>query len=208
MSRRTEFIAYVAFIAFVLLGTAAALAAETIEIPITTVLRGDPGQVFPIGTVPAQPGDECVAQLEARNNESIHPDSDILVGSVTFFDVEDRAFQAAGFTFIATGPIDVAVRLGADGVFSAGFLLEVTCNPPTTTSTSPPSTTSTTTATSTSEPDVSTTTLSPPPVGGVPAGGGSEAIASVSDVAIQLGVALLIIGGIALAGGWWIGRKR
>ena len=187
----------------------------TINVPIG-IVRGAPGEVFPMGTVPAQPGDQCVAVLEARNNQSIHPDSDILVGPIIFPDVEDGAFQKSGLTFTATGPIHVAVRLGADGVFSAGFHLEVTCNPPETTTTTsttvPPSTTSTTEptspSTSTTSPPVSTTTLSPPPSGPVEAGGGSEAGGNVGGVAVILGVALLVLGAIALVGGWWIGRNR
>ena len=151
---------------------------QGVDLPIETVYRGDPGDINHVATIPAEPGLNCVAVLESRNNESEHPNSDILVGPVTFTNVETASFQAAALTFVSTGPIDVAVRLGGDGVFSAGFTLEVTCNPPVTTSPSTTSTTSATTVTSTSLPGVSTTstltptTLSPPPVGGVPAGGG------------------------------------
>ena len=145
--------------------------AESVEVPIG-VLRGDPGQVFPIATVPANAGNQCVAELEARNNRSIHPDSDVLVGPVTFFDVESTAFQAGGLSFTATGDIDIAVRLGADGVFSAGFVLEVTCNPPESTTTSEASSTSSTSTSSPESPTTTTTTLSPPPSGPVEAGGG------------------------------------
>ena len=102
----------------------------TIEIPIDTIHRGNPGDLFHEGTIPANPGDQCTAELESRNNESMHPDSDILVGPVIFRDVESAAFQAAGQTFTAIGDVEVFTRLGPDGVFSAGFILEVTCNPP------------------------------------------------------------------------------
>ena len=154
-----------------------------VDLPITTVLRGPPGSVHLVGTIDARAGDECVAELsEFRNQDSMHPGNDILVGPTTFADVESGTFQAAGLSFTATGPIPVAVRLGADGVFSAGFLLEVTCNPPesittTTTTTTPPGFTTTTSVTSTIP--ATTTTLSPPPEGGVPAGGGSEADSAV-----------------------------
>jgi hypothetical protein len=168
-------------LAGVLLIYATAAKAATIEVPITTVHRGDPGDLFHEGTVPAQPGDQCVAVLESHNNRSVHPDSDILVGPVVFADVEDGVFQAGGITFVASGSVEVFVRLGADGVFSAGFLLEVTCNPTTTTTTTTttslaPTTTTPSSATSTtSVPPATTTTLSPPPVGGVDAGGGYDA---------------------------------
>ncbi len=146
-----------------------------VDLPIETVYRGDPGDINPVATIPAEPGAECVAVLESRNNESEHPNSDILVGPVTFTNVETASFQAAALTFVSTGPIDVAVRLGADGVFSAGFTLEVTCNPPTTT-TEPPesgSTTTVSTATTSTLPPATPTTLSPPPVGGVATGFGA-----------------------------------
>ncbi len=154
-----------------------------VDLPIETVYRGQPGDINPVATIPAEPGAECVAVLESRNNESEHPNSDILVGPVTFTNVETASFQAAALTFISTGPIDVAVRLGGDGVFSAGFTLEVTCNPPTTTTSTSvapdPSPSSTTTSTTPSVTTPTTplpappTTLSPPPVGGVQTGGGA-----------------------------------
>lgn len=183
------------YVVLIVLGVAliaAALQPMTITIPITTVLRGEPGTLFLVGEAPAPAGAECVAELEGRNNKSTHPDSDILVGPVTFTDVENGTFQAAGLTFISDGTNRVYVRLGADGVFSAGFLLEVTCNPPTTTTTTtepiastssttttptpqPPTTTTTAVFVTTSMPSVTTTpsTLSPPPEGGIETGGGA-----------------------------------
>ncbi len=158
---------------------------QGVDLPIETIYRGQPGDINPVATIPAEPGLQCVAVLESRNNESEHPNSDILVGPVTFTNVETASFQAAALTFISTGPIDVAVRLGGDGVFSAGFTLEVTCNPPTTTTPSPSTTRSTTPSSSTTSTSVvdsvppttsplaPPTTLSPPPVGGVDTGYGS-----------------------------------
>ena len=177
----------VALVAAVVLYATAVWAAATVDVPISTVLRGNPGEVFPIDTVAANTGDQCTAVLEARNNRSVHPNSDILVGPIVFADVEDGAFQKAGLSFTATGPIAVAVRLGGDGVFSAGFLLEVTCSTPeppttttiTTTTTTPPGSSTTVTVTPTTTPSsvtvppVTTTTLSPPPSGPVDAGGGA-----------------------------------
>ncbi len=149
------------------------------EIPIETVFKGDPGDLFLEGTFSAMAGDECVAALTFGNNPaeepSIHLGNDILVGPVTFTNVENGMFEAAALTFIATGNNDVAVRLGADGVFSGGFTLEVTCNPPTTTTTStttPEPTTTTPVSPPTTVPPAPPTTLSPPPVGGVDTGGG------------------------------------
>ncbi len=153
--------------------------AQDVELPIDTIIKNTPGSVHHIATIVSTAGKECVAELTFENDPheepSIHLGNDILVGPVTFTDVENGMFQAAGLTFTTTGPIDVAVRLGEDGVFSGGFTLEVTCNPPNTTTTVSATSTTTSSAapsTTTSTPPVTPTTLSPPPVGGVDTGGG------------------------------------
>ena len=145
------------------------------------------------------------------------PDSNAIAtsngDSVTIPDWEraaDTRTPATNGTLTLGATVVISIQVGADGVASGGLEIQFTCNPPV----SPPTTTITsapepsTTTTTVDEPPATTTTLSPPPVGGVPAGGGSEAIASVSDVATQLGVALLVIGAVALLGGLWVGRKR
>lgn len=176
----------IALIATVTMIATAAWSQTAVEIPIETIFRGDPGDLFTVGEAPAPAGAQCAAELTFGNNPgdepSTHPNNDILVGPVTFTNVENGTFQAAGLTFISDGTNQVYVRLGGDGVFSAGFTLEVTCNPPkqpdTTTTTSVPTITTTsapessTTTTTANGPPVSTTT-SPPPVGGIDTGGGA-----------------------------------
>ncbi len=173
-------------LAVVMLLTSAAFAYQSIEISIDTVHKGSPGDVIFIGQAPAPVGDQCVAELTYVNgpadDPSIHPNTDILVGSITFTNVENGTFQAAALTFVSDGINTVSLRLGGDGVTSGGFTLEVTCNPPTTTTSTSvapnPSPSSTTTATTPSVTTPTTplpappTTLSPPPVGGVDTGGG------------------------------------
>ena len=151
-----------------------------LEVDVDTVHKGDPGDLFFEGSYDAVAGEECVATLEkVTNNESIHPGNDLIVGPVVFTNIESGTFEAAGLSFVADGPGDVMVRLGIDGVFSAGFTLEVTCNPPTTTTTSTTTISSSTTSLPTAPtptstvPSVTPTTLSPPPVGGVDTGYGS-----------------------------------
>ncbi len=183
MTRRTRnTLLTITLIAAAVLYGPAVWAQETrLEVDVDTIHKGDPGDLFFEGSYDAVAGEECVAILESvTNNESIHPGNDLIVGPVVFTNIESGTFEAAGLTFTADGPDDVMVRLGGDGVFSAGFTLEVTCNPPTTTTTLPTVTTappgSTTTqpsATPTTAPAVTTTTLSPPPVGGVDTGGGA-----------------------------------
>ena len=193
-----------------------AVRAQDVELPIDTIYRGDPGEIIHVATIPADPGVECVAVLESRNNESMHPNNDILVGPVTFTNVETGTFAAAGLTFTATGPIDVAVRLGGDGVFSAGFTLEVTCNPPTTTTAPPesspsttttptpvPSTTTTTGSVTTSLPSATPTTLSEPPVGGVDTGGGACANHGCGSLSPLVTWVLIGVIWVSLAGLAW-----
>ncbi len=199
--------------------------AQDVEIPIDTILRGDPGDIIPIASIPADAGVECVVVLTFTNpgeEPSIHPGNDILVGPLTFTNVEGGLFAAVGHWHLTTtGPIDVAVRLGVDGVFSAGFTLEITCNPPTTTTTTTPSTPSTTTSpgpvTTTTPtvtvPPVTPTTLSPPPVGPVPAGGGGCADGACDGFSLSLwqtwlgiGVLWALLAGLIWA--WIAGTTR
>ncbi len=190
----------IVFVVLVVVAQAAEGAAGAVSIP-DDVFRGDPGDVFHAGTIPANAGDECAATLTYTNNEgqSEHPDTDILVGPVTFPDVEHGAFVSAGLTFTAAGPVDVALRIGSDGVSSGGYLVEVTCsNPPQSTTTTPPSTTTTThvsTSSTTTTLPPATTTTEPPPVNGVDTGGGACA-----DGGCAGGNGLLLAGLLALLG--------
>ncbi len=166
----------VALVAGVVLYATAALADSTVTVPIDTVHRGVPGQVFPEATIDAVGA--CAATLRWDNNvpePSEHPDTDIIVGPVTFTNVERGDFVDAALTFTGTGPTDVSTRLGGDGVTSGGFTLEVSCQESSTTTTPPDTTTTTagsTPPTSTPNP-VTTSTLSPPPLGPVETGFGS-----------------------------------
>jgi hypothetical protein len=102
---------------------------SVIEIPLDTVVRGEPGSVHQLTSVPVAAGDvgrECTVAAEGINNESVHPNSDLLVRSgnseVVIPDVErapNVRTEASG-TLVLGSEVSVAVRLGADGVFSGG----------------------------------------------------------------------------------------
>ena len=174
----------IALVAFLVLMAGHAYG-QTIDIEIGTI-RGDPFELVFIRELPAGVGDSCTGQVDARNNESTRDDTDFVFISggevvLTIAGVEAVGFDGAGIGFTSNGPIETYIRLGVEGLYSAGVLLEVTCNPPTTTTTTtsiPSSSTTVTTSipststTSTSTP-ASTTTLSPPPVGGVDTGAGA-----------------------------------
>ena len=170
----------IALIAGIVLIATAAGATEVVA--IDTVHQGDPGDLFHEGTIEAVGA--CTATLRYTNGPaeepSDHPNTDILVGPLTFTNVERGSFVDAALTFVGTGSTDVTTRIGDDGISSGGFTLEATCNPPTTTTTVPETSPSTThprppttgTPPTTSAPPATTTT-EPAPIGGVSTGGGA-----------------------------------
>lgn len=146
-----------------LLATALPAAAATPDVgpaPITVnqIIRGANGTTHQLATEPVpNVGMVCTVTITATNNQSVHPNTDIVVSSgtstVTAPDVEhdaDGIIHAAGSLTLGE-TVTVAVRLGADGVFSGGMTAMFACVTP------PPVTTTTTTA-----PPVTTTTMVPP----------------------------------------------
>ena len=128
------------------LGSAAGWAQEPplIEIPIDTVVEGAPGsehQVATAAVAPEDQGRECTVAAEGVNNESRHPDTDLLVrsggGEVVAPDVErePEAHTEASGTLVLGSEVTVFVRLGSDGIFSGGMVVTVECAPPATSTT-------------------------------------------------------------------------
>ena len=112
----------------------------------------EPGSVHLVNTtdVPAAlVGGTCTVEATGANNESVHPNSDILIASgesaTVIADVEREAGASniPGDSALTLGDsVTVSVRLGPDGLFSGGTLVvDFTCTPP-----PPPSTTTPTTA--------------------------------------------------------------
>lgn len=152
--------------------TASAQTDPVITIPIDTVVFAEPDTFTVVATTsvdPALVGTTCALVVEADNNSSVHPGNDLLVQSggdtVVLADVEgDEGRITFGSGPLTLGPvITVTLRMGEDGVFSAGFSVECRATPPTSTTTAPPVSS---TSTSTSVPDAtsSTTTSVSPPV--------------------------------------------
>lgn len=133
------------------------------------------------------PGDliglTCSASVTAVNNESIHPNNDMIVtsggSSVTIFNYE----SVANGTFEADGDLTLGDRILIQVVLPGGttsdvFDLVLTCAqppPPTTTTAAPPPPTTTAPATTTTGGGGDVTTTESPPTGGVEAGGGGTA---------------------------------
>jgi hypothetical protein len=116
-------------------GTAVA-AAVIFRVPIDTIVRGPEGSVhFLKGVaVPREAvGMTCSVAAISGIQGPVHPNSDLIVTSdgpsVTMFDVE----REGGDRTDADGPLTlgesakIEVRLGADGIFSGGFIVEIVC---------------------------------------------------------------------------------
>jgi hypothetical protein len=109
-----------------------------ITIPLDTSVFGAPGSEHLLGTV-AVPADdvgrECGVAAEGMNNESVHPDTDLIVrsgdGELVVPDVErapNVRTEATG-TFTLGTEVSVLVQLGPDGIFSGGVVVTVECVP-------------------------------------------------------------------------------
>jgi hypothetical protein len=145
---------------------AASAGAETpssssIDVPVTSIVRGDAGSTHQLADVavdPAMQGLTCAVVADAENNESVHPDTNLIVSSggnsVQILDVEavPNATTPADGTLVLGPELVVSVTLGGDGVFSGGITVSLSCEPtppPTVPPTSPPTTTAPPSASST-----------------------------------------------------------
>ena len=107
-----------------------------IIIPVESVIRGPEGTVATLATVGVDPdlqGSECTVSGVGVNQDSIHPNTDILVssggGQVVLPDVErEPNFVIVADGTLVLGPeIVVEVRFGPDRVFSGGLDVVLTC---------------------------------------------------------------------------------
>lgn len=137
-----------------------------IEIPLDTIVRGDPGSEHLLGSaeVPADlRGETCPVAAIAENQSSVHPGNDLLVATDGDSIVLENVERAPGVTTVAEdqltfgSTLTVTLILGEDGVFSAGMVVKF-CDIPVTTTTTTVETTSTTEATTTTTTIPTTTT--------------------------------------------------
>lgn len=112
----------------------------SLDIPIDTVIRDDPngpvGVIHHLDTrsVPSEfQGQECTARSVGLNQESAHPDNDLIISSggteVVIPDVESdpAATVDAQGTLILGSDVVVNLRMGPDHTFSAGLIVEIRC---------------------------------------------------------------------------------
>ncbi len=137
-------------------GPAAAVALITVN--VDSVAYGNEGDLILVGSavIPSDVvGETCLIKGESVNQESVHPNNDliIVVGDQTLVveDVEglaDQVTEVDEFEQIGS-TLEVYLRFGPDGVTSGGYVVTVDCSvePPETTTTTVATTTPTTTPT-------------------------------------------------------------
>jgi LPXTG-motif cell wall-anchored protein len=206
------------------LASAGMVAAEPeIVVPIDDIEAGPPGSIVIVGEADVEPefqNVECIATAIVRNQESEHPNNDLLITSgddtIVIPDVESHAFDTTEYLLpIVLGPtVSVALRLGGDGYFSGGIDVQFDCSqnspsssdlpdttvPDTDPTTTAPTTTApnaTTPASPTTQPGGPATTApgsgNPDPRDVLPATGSDSSTLVVASGLVLLGAAVLVM---------------
>lgn len=110
-------------------------------IPIDTLIQAQPGSMTVLAEATTPPdlvGSSCRAQAVAQNQESVHPQNNIIINtggtSATLFDVEgavEKTTYAEGV--VTLGPtVTLTLEMGRHGWFSGGFavIMDTECTPP------------------------------------------------------------------------------
>lgn len=155
-------------ISLILLGLATQATADDQEfeivVPLPTHVKAPPGteEVLNVTETPEHlVGETCSVTAQARNQSSVHPGNDLAVESasrIVLADVEATpgGVVTAADTLVLSETITITLRMGRDGVFSAGIEVRLQCPPPTTTTTTM-ATTTTVAATTLTTSDTTTT---------------------------------------------------
>ncbi len=149
-----------ALAALTVMGTSAALGVEFV-IPIDTFIQADEGSLIELERVETPEeliGATCVGIAVAANGPSVHPGNDLIIASggttVVLEDVEREsgAITPAAGDIVLGETVVVTLRMGSNGQFSGGLVIEIgaNCTPPTTTTLA--TTTTTTLGTTTTVP--------------------------------------------------------
>jgi LPXTG-motif cell wall-anchored protein len=192
-------------------------AAETeIVIEIDGIFRaneGDVVEVFRQDVPEAKQGLVCSGEAVAENNESAHPNNDLVLKTggteATMLNVEAEEGKVTPLSGTVTLGTEIIVDLlmGGDEVFSAGIVITLDCDEPPPATTEPPVTTQPpTTEVEVVPPTVpntevevlppeSTTTTTPPPLAPqLPATGPSRTGISLMTGVLLLGGGALVMG--------------
>jgi hypothetical protein len=188
-------------VGWLVLSTAPAAAQQSLpSVVINETIRDTPGSVHVVRVTdvdPANVAGTCDVTVTGENNQSVHPNSDILIASANNIAVRDVERSAGAEAIPADGTLElgptvtISVQLGEDGVFSGG-LLEVTfaCTPPPPPPTVVPASVATTTV-SPNAPVVAAESEQPPTAGTLPRTGSSTGAIFAGIASLVAGVALL-----------------
>ena len=162
------------------------------------VIRGAPGSEHLLGTLDvlaALVGRGCNVTATSTNNESVHPNTDLIIRSanneLVLSDVErdaDGIINRPDLLLTLAPIVDLYVRLGPDGVYSGGFEVLADC----------PDTPPTTAAPPTTAP--APTPAAAPPAAPPPARAATPPRTPVSELPHTGNEPWLALAGIALAG--------
>ena len=157
-------------------GMASAQVVENIiSIPVDSVLRAPEGSVTQVASAPVPgefQGSECVAEVEADNQVSVHDNNDLIVSSgatsgvVDNFESEAFGSRTVVIPLTLGTTVDVSLRMGPDEVSSGGVFITVDCTPTAPPVPAPPVTAPPTTAPSESSTTTTTVVAALPPGGG------------------------------------------
>ncbi len=154
-------------------GASAVESSTSIDVPVDTSVYGAPGSTHELASVAVDPAlrdASCAVVSTGKNNDSVHPDSRLVVSSgassVSLEDVESAPgkISEGDGELVLGDTVVVSVVLGPDGIFSGGVSVSISCSPPPPTTTTPPPTTTTPPPPTTTPPPATTTppTTTPP----------------------------------------------
>lgn len=138
--KRVQAVLGMALVSVVVMATGAS-AQDEVVIPIDTIVRAAPGSITLLATATIPPelvGYSCVTVAVASNQDSVHPNNDLIIESngtkVEVLDVEANPYAdtpATGSLTLGT-TATVSLRMGPGGVFSGGLdvILDAECTPP------------------------------------------------------------------------------
>lgn len=138
--KRVQAVLGMALVSVVVMATGAS-AQDEVVIPIDTIVRAAPGSITLLATATIPPelvGYSCVTVAVASNQDSVHPNNDLIIESggtqVVILNVEANPYEnteSKGSLTLGTSAT-VSLRMGSDGVFSGGLdvVLDAECTPP------------------------------------------------------------------------------
>lgn len=133
---KTVVVGLMSIVGLVFMQSPASAGHGDISVPLDTFVQADEGEVVLLASVSVDEelvGDVCSWDFHATNQFSVHPGNDLILstnGTDTVVagveDTPNQVLDVAG-SFQLGETVTVSLRMGPDGVFSAGLGVEVVC---------------------------------------------------------------------------------